>query len=119
VADGALEFRRPNGRILAQGPPPSPVSDDPVEDLRPGLDRRAPRRRLRDRRPASRGHPAVASQRLGAGATEAKAALPAGPAPARKHRRCHRRVAAPHRGDGHVSSGIARRGIVLAPCPWS
>jgi hypothetical protein len=34
LANGALEFRRPNGWILPQVPPPSPVSDDPMGDLR-------------------------------------------------------------------------------------
>jgi hypothetical protein len=34
LADGALAFRRPNGWILPQVPPPSPVPDDPVGDLR-------------------------------------------------------------------------------------
>src|SRR5499426_2214819 len=33
-ADGELRFRRPNGRLLPEVPPPPPVADDPVSVLR-------------------------------------------------------------------------------------
>jgi len=33
-ADGELRFRRPNGRLIPEVPPPPVVPDDPVQDLR-------------------------------------------------------------------------------------
>ena len=33
-SDGALSFRRPDGRLLPEVPPPATVPDDPVEALR-------------------------------------------------------------------------------------
>jgi hypothetical protein len=34
LADGELQFRRPNGSVLPDLPPPPGVPDDPVEALR-------------------------------------------------------------------------------------
>ena len=69
--DGALRFRRPDGRPLPEVPPPAAVPADPVAALRTCHDmqgpsaeradgvsplaRRAPRRRVDDRRPAPSG----------------------------------------------------------------
>ena len=69
--DGALQFRRPDGRLLPDVPPPAAVPADPVQALRaqhdaqglrlaradglPGLAGGAPGSGLGDRRPASPG----------------------------------------------------------------
>jgi hypothetical protein len=34
LSDGALQFRRPDGRLLPEVPPPAAVPGDPVGDLR-------------------------------------------------------------------------------------
>jgi len=38
LADGALQFRRPDGRVLPDVPPPAAISADPVQTLRAGHD---------------------------------------------------------------------------------
>jgi len=54
-SDGALRFRRPDGRLLPEVPPPPAVPSDPVEALRAQHDAQGLRLDARTARPSWQG----------------------------------------------------------------
>src|SRR2546422_2437971 len=54
-SDGALSFRRPDGRLLPDVPPPAAVPDDPVQALRAAHEVQGPRLHARTACPGWRG----------------------------------------------------------------